>query len=104
MHGFSRSRMPGRLSPASIADAFVADAKKALIALYGEIPRTNPDYSRVISAKEVQRLAALIDRTKVVIGGKSERACSRELRNQVNLTSPRPPTSRSPARDRVRGA
>jgi aldehyde dehydrogenase (NAD+) len=56
----------------SVADAFVAESKKALIGLYGEQPKQNPDYSRVVSAKEVQRLAALIDPAKVVIGGKSD--------------------------------
>jgi len=56
----------------SVADAFVAESKKALIGLYGEQPKQNPDYSRVVSAKEVQRLAALIDPAKLVIGGKSD--------------------------------
>ena len=49
-----------------------ARAKAALIALYGEDPKANPDYSRIISAREVSRLAALIDPAKVVIGGQSD--------------------------------
>ena len=53
----------------SIADAFVAEAKRALIELYGENPKGNPDYSRVISARDVSRLAGLIDPAKVVAGG-----------------------------------
>jgi aldehyde dehydrogenase (NAD+) len=56
----------------SVADAFVAEAKKAVIDLYGPDPRTNPDYSRVISAREVSRLAALIDPAKVTAGGRSD--------------------------------
>jgi aldehyde dehydrogenase (NAD+) len=56
----------------SVAEAFVAEAKAALIALYGEEPKANPDYSRVISAREVSRFAALIDPAKLVIGGQSE--------------------------------
>src|SRR5712664_2036433 len=56
----------------SVAEAFVAEAKAALIALYGEHPESNPDYSRIISAREVSRLAALIDPAKVVIGGQSD--------------------------------
>jgi acyl-CoA reductase-like NAD-dependent aldehyde dehydrogenase len=56
----------------SVAEAFVAEAKAALIALYGEDPKANPDYSRIISAREVSRLAALIDPEKVVIGGESD--------------------------------
>jgi len=56
----------------SVAEAFVADAKTALIALYGEDPKANPDYSRIINAREVSRLATLIDPQKVIIGGESD--------------------------------
>jgi aldehyde dehydrogenase (NAD+) len=56
----------------SIAEAFVAEAKSALLALYGADPKSNPDYSRVISARAVERLVGLIDPTKVVAGGKSD--------------------------------
>jgi len=54
---------------ASIAEEFVAEAKKAIVDLYGSDPKNNPDYSRIISAKEVKRLSALIDPAKVVSGG-----------------------------------
>jgi aldehyde dehydrogenase (NAD+) len=56
----------------SVVDRFVAESKKALVAMYGTDPKSNPDYSRVISAKEVERLAALIDPAKVIAGGKSD--------------------------------
>src|SRR5499426_736653 len=56
----------------SVAEAFVAEAKTALIALYGKNPKSNPDYSRIISAREVSRLTNLIDPAKVVIGGESD--------------------------------
>jgi aldehyde dehydrogenase (NAD+) len=56
----------------SLVERFVEEAKSALVAMYGKDPRANPDYSRIISAKEVARLAALIDRAKVVAGGKSD--------------------------------
>jgi aldehyde dehydrogenase (NAD+) len=58
----------------SIASEFVAEAKLALLALYGSYPRTNRDYSRVINARAVERLAGLIDPEKVVAGGKSDPA------------------------------
>ena len=58
----------------SVAEAFVAECKKAVVDLYGTDPKTNPDYSRVISAREVERLAALIDASKVVAGGASDPA------------------------------
>lgn len=56
----------------SVAEAFVAEAKAALIDLYGENPKANPDYSRIISARDVSRLAALIDPAKVITGGQSD--------------------------------
>ena len=57
----------------SVADAFVAEAKKALIELFGNDPKSNSDYSRIINARTVDRLAGLIDSSKVIAGGKSDR-------------------------------
>src|SRR5271163_4768589 len=54
----------------SVAEAFVTEAKKAVVELYGKDPKNNPDYSRVISAHDVTRLASLIDPKKVVAGGR----------------------------------
>src|SRR5258708_4049749 len=54
----------------SIAEQFVAECNRAVVALYGADPKTNSDYSRVISAAAVERLASLIDPKKVVYGGK----------------------------------
>ncbi|HEY8562552.1 MAG TPA: aldehyde dehydrogenase family protein [Pyrinomonadaceae bacterium] len=56
----------------SVADEFVAAAKKALLEFYGDDPKNNSDYSRIVSAREVTRLAALIDPAKVVAGGQSD--------------------------------
>jgi aldehyde dehydrogenase (NAD+) len=56
----------------SVAGAFVAEARKAVVELYGKDPKTNPDYSKVVSAREVSRLAGLIDPEKVVTGGQSD--------------------------------
>src|SRR5215510_3372886 len=53
----------------SLVERFVEEAKSALLAMYGKDPSSNPDYSRIISAKEVARVAALIDPAKVVAGG-----------------------------------
>jgi aldehyde dehydrogenase (NAD+) len=58
----------------SIAEEFVAEAKAALTGLFGEDPKSNSDYSRVISAREVTRLAGLIDPAKVIIGGRADPA------------------------------
>lgn len=54
----------------SVAEKFVAHCKKAVVELYGTDPKSNPDYSRVISPAAVNRLASLIDPKKVVYGGK----------------------------------
>ena len=60
----------------SVAEAFVAECKKAVVDLYGRDPKSNSDYSRVINSSAVKRLASLIDPSKVVSGGKfDESAC-----------------------------
>jgi aldehyde dehydrogenase (NAD+) len=56
----------------SVVDEFIAGCKKAVIELYGNDPKNNSDYSRIISPKAVERLAALIDQKKVVAGGVSD--------------------------------
>jgi aldehyde dehydrogenase (NAD+) len=56
----------------SIAEQFVGECKKAVVALYGTDPKSNSDYSRVISPAAVERLASLIDPRKVAYGGKSD--------------------------------
>jgi aldehyde dehydrogenase (NAD+) len=53
----------------SVANEFVAECKKAVLELYGDRPKENSDYSRIINAREVKRLASLIDPEKVVTGG-----------------------------------
>src|SRR5277367_2717093 len=56
----------------SIAKEFVAEAKKALTELFGEDPKSNSDYSRIINERAVERLASLIDPAKVIAGGKAD--------------------------------
>jgi aldehyde dehydrogenase (NAD+) len=56
----------------STAEAFVAEAKAALTMLYGQNPKANPDYSRIIGARETSHLAGLVDPAKVVAGGESD--------------------------------
>lgn len=54
----------------SVAEEFVAECRKAVVELYGSDPKSNSDYSRMISAAAVERLAYLIDPKKLVYGGK----------------------------------
>lgn len=56
----------------SVTEAFVVEAKKALVELFGDDPKSNPDYSRIINSHAVSRLASLIDPTKVIAGGESD--------------------------------
>jgi aldehyde dehydrogenase (NAD+) len=57
-----------------VADEFIAECRKAVIELYGENPKENPDYSRIINAREVRRLALLVDEDKVIVGGGCDEA------------------------------
>ncbi|MDP9077699.1 MAG: aldehyde dehydrogenase family protein [Bacteroidota bacterium] len=56
----------------SVAAEFVEEAKKALLEMYGPDPKSNPEFSKIINAKAVKRLAALIDPEKVIAGGQSD--------------------------------
>jgi aldehyde dehydrogenase (NAD+) len=56
----------------SVADAFAAEAKKALVEMFGDDPKSNSDYSRIVNERAVDRLAGLIDPAKVIAGGKSD--------------------------------
>jgi aldehyde dehydrogenase (NAD+) len=58
----------------SVAAQFVAEATKALVEMYGDDPKSNPDYSRIIDPQAVDRLSAMIDLDKVIAGGRSDRA------------------------------
>lgn len=58
----------------SVADAFVAECRKAIVEFYGSEPRGNPDLSRIIDPSAVRRLSSLIDPGKVVAGGRSDEA------------------------------
>jgi aldehyde dehydrogenase (NAD+) len=53
----------------SIAEEFVTACRRSVFELYGNDPRNNPDYSRIIHAGAVRRLAGLIDLDKVILGG-----------------------------------
>ena len=58
----------------SVAETFVEHVRQALLRLFGVDSKRNPDYSRIISAAAVSRLAGLIDPAKVVAGGRSDPA------------------------------
>ena len=57
-----------------VADEFVAECRKAVTEFYGENPKENPDYSRIINAREVARVARMVDKEKVIVGGHYDEA------------------------------
>ena len=54
----------------SIADDFIARLKKSLVAMYGENPIDSPDFARMISEHDTERVASYILPEKVVHGGR----------------------------------
>ncbi len=60
----------------SVADAFVEACKAAITKLYGQDPKASKDFSRIISERDVDRIAGMLAGASVVAGGsyvKSER-------------------------------
>lgn len=55
----------------SVKDALVDELKKQITAQFGKEPLKNPDYGRIVNEKHFERVCALIDRDKTVIGGDS---------------------------------
>lgn len=56
----------------SVADAFIAKLKASIVAMYGCDPRLSPDFARMISEHDAQRVASYILPEKVVHGGRSD--------------------------------
>ncbi|WP_321883913.1 aldehyde dehydrogenase family protein [Burkholderia cepacia] len=57
----------------SVADQFIDACKKAVLRLYGERPIESPDFSRIITAQDVDRIAGMLDGAPVVHGGQFDR-------------------------------
>ena len=47
--------------------------KDVLVKEYGENPLQNPDYGKIVNEKHFERILGLIDKNKVVIGGKADK-------------------------------
>ncbi len=54
----------------SVADAFIAKLKAAIVKMYGTDPQKSPDFARMISEHDAQRVASYIVPDKVVHGGR----------------------------------
>jgi len=55
----------------SIKDAFVHELIKVILKFYGENVSAHPRYCRIISDRHFQRLTSLIDKSKIIYGGKT---------------------------------
>lgn len=53
-------------------DAFLAEVKKQIVKMFGENPLENPSYGKIINRKHFERICGLIDKNKVVFGGKAD--------------------------------
>lgn len=56
----------------SVKEEFLSKLKDRIIKVYGEDASTSPDFARIVSDNHFQRICALIDQKKVIIGGQSD--------------------------------
>jgi aldehyde dehydrogenase (NAD+) len=54
----------------SVADIFIEKLKASIIRMYGENPQESPDFARMISEHDTERVASYIIPEKVVLGGR----------------------------------
>lgn len=54
----------------SIAEEFIEKLKKSITKMYGEDPQQSPDFARMISEHDTERVASYIIPEKVVLGGR----------------------------------
>ena len=57
----------------SVADEFADDCKAAITRMYGPDPSLSADLSRIVSSRDVDRLAALLVGANVIAGGQHDR-------------------------------
>ena len=57
----------------SVKDELVSELKAQIRAQYGESPLEEPNYGRIVNQKHFDRICGLVDESKVVIGGKSDK-------------------------------
>lgn len=55
-----------------VQDKLVEHMRQHLLDFYGEEPKDSDSFSRIVNGRHFERIAALIDQTKVVIGGKTD--------------------------------
>lgn len=65
------------LCESSVKDKFISEVASQIKIQYGENPLKNKDYGKIINQKHFERLCGLIDKSKVIIGGETDRGSSR---------------------------
>ncbi|MGC4041395.1 MAG: aldehyde dehydrogenase family protein [Flavobacterium sp.] len=58
----------------SIADEFLQKLKASITKMYGENPQQSPDYARMISENDVDRMVSYLIPEKVILGGRYDKA------------------------------
>ena len=53
----------------AVEDEFLSRVKDRIVKVYGEDPKKSPDFGRIINGNHLQRITAMIDAKKVVVGG-----------------------------------
>jgi len=74
-----------------VKSELVAAIKECIQESYGAAPETSPDYARIVSDKQFQRLTGLLEDGTIITGGKtiaSERFIAPTLMENVSLDSP----------------
>ncbi|WP_137844616.1 aldehyde dehydrogenase family protein [Microbacterium sp. 2FI] len=61
------------MTTADVLPDLVAGLRREITAMYGEDPRTSPDFGRVVNTRHLDRLVALLPAGGAEIGGQSER-------------------------------
>ena len=56
-----------------VKDELVEALRRQIRVQYGEKPWNGPDYGRIINEKHFDRLCALLDRSKIAVGGETDR-------------------------------
>lgn len=58
----------------NVVDKFLEKIKKATTKMYGENPQNSPDYARMISEHDVDRMVSYIVPEKIILGGRFDRS------------------------------
>ncbi len=56
----------------SVAESLIENIKNCIRAQFGERSEESPDFARIVNSRNTERLAALIDKSKVVFGGRMD--------------------------------